>query len=408
MIQKSPIVKYDRGLRKYYNSIFELNKVELDLFNTVLSFICDEKKQKLEITYSDIIARSKYTSINKGECFTVKKMVKYLDSMSDKIGGMYCLVFDESSGMDIKMYLFDAFGINKKTGDLKISLAPTFSAYFFNIPASRAFTRYYLSKMLELKSKYAKILYQVFLDNHNGFTVSIDEFDKLFNIEKPESRRTVINRLRFYLKQIDATGDFVDPIKYHTNKDPYNAKKTKSITFEYCEKKRRVIEFVAKTNNIDTNNVVESSITALPPIVPPIEPVMETNDDELLRCPYDNDIIIERADKSGKKFWGHKNYKGHRGCPLKNTDTFVEMKVAIDEANQKIAEQKANDVEKKYRELALAELQEEYPDGMPTEHDPRKVSFEDIQRAQNLTLNGGFSQNDINKKVAEIKARESN
>lgn len=390
--ENSPIVKYDRGLKKYYNSIFEMSKVEIDLFITVLSIICKEKKQKLEISRNDIINLSQYTSENRGENYTVKKMVEHLDHMSDKIGGMYYLIHDENSSMDIKMYLFDTFGINKSTGDLKISLAPTFSSYFFNIPDNTAFTRYYLIKMLNLKSKYAKILYQIFLDNHDGFTISMEDFDILFGAETANARYTIMNRLKSYIKQVDATGDFIGPISYSYNKDPYNQRKNKSITFRYKEKPRRVRES-NKPNKKDSFNLqtIDNQI-----------PVSATP--EKMGCPYCGDNIIELKNKqNGQKFFCHEHWQEHKNCPLKNQPTREDMLDAIAEATMKIEDIKKAEEQKNYRAKALAELQEEYPNGINSDIDVRNQTSDDIERA----LNGGFCEKDIMKKIDEIKNRES-
>ena len=78
------------------------------------------------------------------------------------------------------------------------------------------------------------------------------------------------------------------------------------------------------------------------------------------------------------------------------------MQIAINEANQRISAKKAKDDVKSLLAQALAELREEYPDGMPSERqDICMPSIDDIQRA----LNGGFSNNDIAQKMEEIKTR---
>lgn len=314
---EKPIVKYDRRFSNYFKAAYSLSKIDADLFNTVLSIIRERKEVCTMILANDIIDRSRYLE-KKSRNFTIKKLIAYIDQMTDHVGGMYYLVHNEETDMDIKMYLFDSFGINQKTGDLTVILGKSFSRYFFDIEKQRPFTRYYLSNYLSLKSKYTKTLYRLFLDHYGGFTIDITELFDILELNNSSTQRSFINRLPIYVKQIEGTGDFLLPIEFTVNKVPGKKRANQSITFSYRENPERISEKVIGESDIQ-----------------------ECDDEESLICPYCGDEIIEAVNQNtGKKFWHHKNWKDHKNCELKNAENLDDMLKAIESGRKKMAERK--------------------------------------------------------------------
>ena len=379
-MDKKPVVKYDRRLKNHYKMIFAMTKVEMDLFDVVLSIIGEQKKEEIDIPASEIISRSKYMTKHNHD-YTLSKMVGYINSMSDKAGSAYYVTYNND--VLTKMFLFDTFAINLKSGDVKIKLGTSFSHYFFDIEANRTFTQYYLANMLTLKSKYSKILYRLCLDNHNGFTVNLHDFCEIMQIKNAATLRTVINRLPEHLKPLSQIGDFEGDVRFVVNKDPNNRKKNKSITFVYTEKQKRI-----KAH--------------LPPVYTTIdvEPESEfkgSNRNEL-ECPYCGDRIIKRYNKQQKtSFWGHVHFADHKGCPLQNQETEDLMIAAIDAGKKKIKAEHDKIEYKNLRDQAIQELKKEYPNGIDEPGDLLNPSQDDIERRVN-----GFSANDIAKKMQEI------
>lgn len=314
-LTEKPIVKYDRRFSNYFKATYSLSKIDADLFNTVLSIVRERKEVSTTILASEIIDRSRYLE-KKNKDFSIAKLIACIDTMTDHVGGMYYLVHEEETGMDIKMYLFDSFGINQKTGDLSVILGKSFSKYFFDIEKQRPFTRYYLSNFLGLKSKYTKTLYRLFLDHYGGFTIELTELFELLGLENSSTQRSFINRLPIYIKQIEGTGDFLLPIEFTVNKVPGKRRANRSVTFSYRENPTRI-----------TEKVIEKS------------DIQECNDEESLICPYCGDEIIATVNQiTGKKFWCHKNWKDHRKCELKNAENLDDMLKAIESGRKKMAE----------------------------------------------------------------------
>ena len=336
--EEKPIVKYDRQFSDHFKSIFSLSKTEADLFNTVLSIIRERKSLETTITAKDIIERSQYLKKRNSE-YTIKTMVNYIDSMSDRVGGMYYLIYDEEKKVKTRLYLFDMIGINEETGDLEIKLGRSFSKYFFDIENSRPFTRYYLINFLGLKSKYAKNLYRMFLDNYGGLKITLDKLFENMGIKNASSQRSFINRLPIFLKQIEATGDFRTPICYTLIRRP-GEKKNKAIRFTYEEVSKRITE----VDITGSTYIVDKKI-------------------QELVCPYCGDTIVESENKNTKKkFWHHKNWKEHQKCPLKNCNTLDEMQAAIDDAWQLINKKKAEKQREKEqkKQLEKSDLPEDF------------------------------------------------
>ena len=378
---EKPIVKYDRRFSMNFKSVFALPKIDADLFNTVLSIIHERKSVKTTILAKDIIDRSKYLNKNSGD-YTISKLIKSINVMADHVGGMYYLVRDEEKNIDRRLYLFDSFGINKDTGDLEVILGQSFSSYFYNIEKARPFTRYYLDNYLSLKSKYTKALYQLFLDNFGGCTIDLNDLFDLLEIENKSTQRSFINRLPVYIKQVEDTGDFVRPIEYIINKRVGKIRGNRSITFKYKEQPKRITKDIIIENELKKNSQTENLI-----------------------CPYCGDEIEETENrKTKKKFWHHKNWEMHKNCKLPNAENREEMLKLIDVAKQTIKEKEKKQETKKYRELALKELKEKYPNGIEQKNDSENLipSNEDIERA----VNGGFSNNEILKQIEIIKSRQ--
>lgn len=313
---EKPIVKYDRRFADYFNIAYSLSKIDADLFYTVLSIIRERKETDTVILAKDIIERSKYLK-KRNDHYSVDQLVTAINLMTDHVGGMYYLVHNKEADMDIKLYLFDLFGINKKTGDLKVKLGQSFAKFFFDIERDRTFTRYYLSNFLGLKSKYTKTLYRLFLDHYGGFTIELTELFKLIGIDNKSTQRSFINRLPIYIKQIEETGDFLPSIEYTINKALGKKRGNHSITFSYRENPARISEKV----------IEDASITSI-----------DSAKSKKLICPYCGDEIIETVNQiTGKKFWHHKNWKYHRNCELKNAENLDDMIKAIEVGQKEVA-----------------------------------------------------------------------
>ena len=341
--EKKPIVKYDRQFSNHFKSVFSLSKIEADLFNTVLSIIRERKSLETTILAKDIIERSQYLKKRNAD-YTTAKMVKYIDAMSDHVGGMYYLIYPEGTKVKTRLYLFDTIGINEETGDLEIKLGRSFSKYFFNIEKSRPFTRYYLINFLGLKSKYAKNLYRLFLDNYGGLKITLDELFKVMDIKNASSQRSFINRLPIFLKQIENTGDFCTPISYTLIRRP-GERKNQAIRFEYKEMPKRITE----VDITDSANIVNREIQSLV-------------------CPYCGDDIVKSKNKSSKKdFYCHKHWAEHKNCPLKNRDTLEEMQESIIEA-QKIISKREAEKQRKKEQKKKSEVSD-----LPEDFDPAET-----------------------------------
>lgn len=384
---EKPIVKYDRRFSSYFSSIFALSKVESDLLNAVLSILRERKTVRTVILADEIIDRTKYLERN-SRIFTKEKLIEHINNMTNHVGGIfYCLHDDNSKFSERKLLLFDSFGLDPKTGDFEITLGQSFSQYFFNIEKNRPFTRYYLDNYCNLKSKYTKALYRLFLDHFGGFTIKLSELFALLEIENAATKRSFISRMPVFLHEIEQTGDFDGKIEYTIAK---KKRANYSITFVYKE----MINRISESEEIDQSEQEKQQQCASPASSESLNPT--------LICPYCGDQIVElKNKKDNTKFWTHAHWDEHQNCLLKNQNSREQMISEIDEAQKRIKTMNEKKQEAQIRMLALEELFSEHPDGMPFQGDIMNRTSEDIERAEK-----GFSENDIRRKIVEIKARE--
>lgn len=340
----APLVKYDRRFSTQFRQINTFSKIDQDLFFSTLSIIRERKQTTVTIKGDELIRRSEYLKKHTNK-FTRTNLVQMIDTMTDHINGCYIFMHDNARNIDRKIFLFQSFEINRDTADFTASLTPVFSHYFFNIE-DFSFTRFALRGFLNLKSRYSKVLYRLFLDNYGGHLEisTSDLFDLLGIADKPSSQKQFIYRLPIFLKEIvDKTGDFTGVIDYKVNKDRSQGSggrggKYKSLTFSYDERPGRVIE----------------------------------SHDVLPLCPYCQKELIWRRNRStGKTFIGHRDFI-HSTCKIKGYNDMDDLQKHIAAVDKACHDKSAAIAAAQHDPIYQAMFSDVKPD-LPADFDPGKL-----------------------------------
>ena len=318
LIHKNAIVKYDKRFCKFIG-LNLMNKIDLDLFYSVLSIVRERRMKETVISMQEIIDRSKYASKNQ-TAYTYKALDASIAQMVLNVHDL-AIVRDTDEMIGV-INLFDTFLYDKKKKQLLLCLGNKFSNVFFDIPANQAFTQFQLDTFLPLKSSYAKILYRLLLDNYRGFTMGINDFYGHFGVKSASSKKQFIFRLKDYIEEIQQTKDFLDnpPITYTLNRLTDKPRsKIVSITFDFTVNPDR-----NRTNPklAPVNMPVQGEILS-PRIIP--------------LCPHCGGKLVDRKhSQTGKPFIGHEDFL-NCDCPKKTYSSLDE----VQEECRLVAEEKA-------------------------------------------------------------------
>ena len=402
MERKECIKNYSKDLVRYANRMETADIAALpeNVQNMIILFLARwtaERKEKVQIPLDEFKKRMNLS----------KQRNSYIKRLTEASFGASRITINFPDGSFCVTSFITAMGFHNDSDPQKSYVYaranPEFMPIFTEL--KERYTQFMAETYIRIKGIYAKNLFRLFAKNFKGhFVMSREEF--LFAMGVPKSYRiSQVNQI------VEKAAMELDNKKIYKNicctQHIGTGKGNPVESFEFSYEPGAELPDISKKQKSPNGSFFKEPSTLQTEEKPVEKPFESLAQDKLvtpneLRCPYDNDLIIERSDKAGQKFWGHKSYKDHKDCPLKNKNTIEEMQIAINEANQRISAKKAKDDVKSLLAQALAELREEYPDGMPSERqDICMPSIDDIQRA----LNGGFSNNDIAQKMEEIKTR---
>lgn len=163
------VVRYKNEINKLNLSL--LNPGELNIFIAMLSLVKNKGIEKIEVDYENFRKMARVDkNINDNEFGTL-----VVNTLSKVGAGSILLDTDEKFMM---FAIFDRVEVDKVTKKMSFNLSDTFVTYFNNFLTN--YTSFPLNDFIEIKSKYAKLLYKTLMQ-FNGSGKYYENYDKFVN-----------------------------------------------------------------------------------------------------------------------------------------------------------------------------------------------------------------------------------
>ena len=163
------VVRYKNEINKLNLSL--LNPGELNIFIAMLSLVKNKGIEKIEVDYENFRKMARVDkNINDNEFGTL-----VVNTLSKVGAGSILLDTDEKFMM---FAIFDRVEVDKVTKKMSFNLSDTFVTYFNNFLTN--YTSFPLNDFIEIKSKYAKLLYKTLMQ-FNGSGRYYENYDKFVN-----------------------------------------------------------------------------------------------------------------------------------------------------------------------------------------------------------------------------------
>lgn len=209
------------------------------------------------------------------------------------------------------------------------------------------YTQYMAKTFIAIKGVYAKNLFRIFAKNYKGHcNLSKDDFVHAMGIPASYGTSKIINVIDKAIKEL-AKKQIYNEIIYTKIIGPGKGSPVIGFDFSYTKGDNLPdIGAMVSCNSLDQEKLDNNSAN--------------TN----LICPFCGDNIVRSYNKTTKEyFYTHRNWKKHKDCPLKNTDTIDQMLIAIEKGK--------NDIKAK-KEKAKSKKISEIPD-LPDDFDPSNL-----------------------------------
>lgn len=171
------VVRYKNEINKLNLTL--LNPGELNIFIAMLALVKNKGIEKIEVDYDNFRKMARVDkNVNDNEFGSM-----VVNTLSKVGAGSMILDTDEKFMM---FAIFDRVEVDKVTKKMSFNLSDTFVTYFNNFLTN--YTSFPLNDFIEIKSKYAKLLYKTLMQ-FNGSGRYYENYDKFVNevLEVPQS-----------------------------------------------------------------------------------------------------------------------------------------------------------------------------------------------------------------------------